>query len=35
MCGIVGFSGDLSKKDLEIATKVLTHRGPDDTGVFH
>ncbi len=35
MCGIVGFSGDLSKKDLDIATKVLIHRGPDDTGVFH
>lgn len=34
MCGIVGFSGSLEKERLFAATKSLSHRGPDDAGVF-
>ena len=38
MCGIVGYSRDVrSKPDLESltsATRLLDHRGPDDSGVF-
>ena len=35
MCGITGFSGDLSKDALVLSTKALNHRGPDDMGVFY
>ena len=35
MCGIVGFSGNLDKNSLVFATKALSHRGPDDMGIFY
>lgn len=33
MCGIIGFNWEDSKKITEL-TKVLNHRGPDDSGTF-
>src|SRR5262245_44713400 len=34
MCGIVGFVGPGSMADLERMTRTLSHRGPDDEGVW-
>ncbi len=36
MCGICGFFGrsDISKKTLSAMIDTMTHRGPDDSGVF-
>ncbi|MDH3628255.1 MAG: asparagine synthase (glutamine-hydrolyzing) [Acidobacteriota bacterium] len=34
MCGIVGFCGFSAPDLLEQMTKMLTHRGPDDSGTF-
>jgi asparagine synthase (glutamine-hydrolysing) len=34
MCGFVGFVGDFSRTRLRAATRVLSHRGPDDEGLW-
>ncbi len=34
MCGIAGFIGSGEKTDLEKMTDSLSHRGPDDRGLF-
>ena len=34
MCGIAGFWGQGTPKDLENMMKKLTHRGPDDEGRY-
>jgi asparagine synthase (glutamine-hydrolysing) len=34
MCGIIGFSGSASKSSLERGVNILSHRGPDDSGIF-
>ena len=36
MCGIFGIiSPGLTRDQLEKATSTLTHRGPDDSGLFY
>lgn len=35
MCGISGFIGDFNKSLLHKMNKVMAHRGPDDSGVYH
>jgi asparagine synthase (glutamine-hydrolysing) len=34
MCGIVGYSGDFPSEVLSVALEQISHRGPDDAGVF-
>lgn len=34
MCGIVGYSGSLRSDALIYALKQISHRGPDDMGIF-
>jgi asparagine synthase (glutamine-hydrolysing) len=34
MCGICGFYGSEDKDLIKSMTKLLRHRGPDDTGIF-
>lgn len=34
MCGIFGFSGNLSCEALTAGLEAIAHRGPDDSGVF-
>ena len=34
MCGILGFSGSFDAAALHAGLRTLTHRGPDDSGVF-
>ena len=34
MCGIVGYSGDFRSDMLSVALEQISHRGPDDVGVF-
>ena len=34
MCGISGFAGDLDRALLARMTDVITHRGPDDAGIW-
>lgn len=34
MCGIVGFFGAGNSRDLEILTRLLSHRGPDAEGFY-
>lgn len=34
MCGIVGYSGRFTRGRLEEALERISHRGPDDSGVF-
>ena len=34
MCGIVGVSGDFLEENLSLATEALSHRGPDDHGLY-
>ena len=34
MCGITGISGDFEETFLKQSTKILSHRGPDDDGIF-
>lgn len=34
MCGITGFIGEGTKKDLDDMVKILAHRGPDEEGVY-
>ena len=34
MCGIIGYQGNVTVKDLSTFESVLSHRGPDDFGVF-
>jgi asparagine synthase (glutamine-hydrolysing) len=34
MCGIVGFSGAFDLPELKAALGAISHRGPDDSGVF-
>lgn len=35
MCGIAGFIGNGTRADLERMVSTITHRGPDDSGIFH
>ena len=35
MCGICGFAGDGTVDDLRRMTRILAHRGPDDSGLWH
>ncbi len=35
MCGICGFVGKGTPKDIEAMTKTLAHRGPDDLTTWH
>ena len=35
MCGIIGFWGANSEFELEKSLRLLSHRGPDDKGIFH
>jgi len=38
MCGIGGFidyGNELTQQDLEVMNKILSHRGPDDSGTFN
>ena len=34
MCGIIGFSGRYTVEALRAGTRAISHRGPDDSGVF-
>jgi asparagine synthase (glutamine-hydrolysing) len=34
MCGIIGISGTFLEADLDKATLKLSHRGPDDSGIY-
>lgn len=34
MCGIVGFSGEITRDFLQEGLAALAHRGPDDFGIF-
>lgn len=34
MCGIAGFSGELDPRALSHAGDAISHRGPDDSGMF-
>jgi asparagine synthase (glutamine-hydrolysing) len=34
MCGIVGYSGQFTRDVLEEAVRRISHRGPDDSGIF-
>ena len=34
MCGIIGISGDVDAEALKTGLSSLTHRGPDDSGIF-
>ncbi len=34
MCGIAGFAGSGSRRDIETMTRALTHRGPDGEGLY-
>ena len=34
MCGFVGFVGSYSQKKLSLANEILSHRGPDETGIW-
>lgn len=35
MCGIAGFSGNFSEQLLNEMCRSITHRGPDDSGVYY
>src|SRR5690348_2017400 len=35
MCGIAGFAGDFDSALMERMNAAISHRGPDDAGVFH
>lgn len=34
MCGLIGYSGDFTKENLNSGLIKIDHRGPDDSGVF-
>ena len=34
MCGIIGISGSVNKVKLQKGVSLLSHRGPDDSGLF-
>ncbi len=34
MCGIIGISGSVNKSKLQEGVSLLSHRGPDDSGIF-
>lgn len=34
MCGFVGFVGSYTQKKLSLANEILSHRGPDETGIW-
>ncbi|MCI0680239.1 asparagine synthase (glutamine-hydrolyzing) [bacterium] len=34
MCGIAGFVGDGNERDMEKMVRAVSHRGPDDRGMF-
>jgi asparagine synthase (glutamine-hydrolysing) len=34
MCGIAGFIGNGSGKELEAMSREIAHRGPDDSGAY-
>ncbi|NKW71677.1 hypothetical protein HGD85_01575 [Rhodobacteraceae bacterium R_SAG10] len=34
MCGIVGYSSETHKPDLDLALTEIAHRGPDGSGKF-
>ena len=35
MCGILGFSGNFSEDRLKSSLSLLSHRGPDASGVYY
>jgi len=35
MCGLIGFSGLFDSRALSAGLDSITHRGPDDSGIFH
>lgn len=35
MCGIFGFSGKFESSSLQYAQQLLSHRGPDDRGIYN
>ena len=34
MCGIIGISGFVNEVNLQEGIDLLSHRGPDDRGIF-
>ncbi|MBD3252182.1 asparagine synthase (glutamine-hydrolyzing) [Candidatus Pacearchaeota archaeon] len=34
MCGIIAISGDYDKRNVREAINLLSHRGPDDSGIY-
>jgi asparagine synthase (glutamine-hydrolysing) len=34
MCGIAGFSGEFDRAELESASRLIAHRGPDSSGIL-
>ena len=34
MCGIIGISGSVNESKLQEGISLLSHRGPDDSGIF-
>ena len=34
MCGIIGISGKINEENLQKGVNLLSHRGPDDSGIF-
>ena len=34
MCGIIGASGNIDEKKFKQSNEIISHRGPDDSGIF-